>query len=837
MGGRKVSDVENPPLVLMHCGWPGDRDLVGRLLGSMGIECLALEPETDLRRLVAEDRIDLVLADSSGGHGPLGDLLGTLDGLPEGRDLPLILLADPTDASMLADLTARRFHATLLKKPVEPAQLAAAVRAGLRYWQGRRENRRLMAQLEAAHVQSESRREEAEEAGRRYHDLVQGIELVIWESDTATRHFTFVSRRAEELFGQPAERWLTEPGLWLDRIVPEDREYAGSAWTHGLRDGRDFELEYRAIAGNGRTIWIREAVRIARDARGRTVGLRGLMWNITRKKKAERRLHTVKRLLAEGLDDMSYLHELSTRLSATLELEPMLEEVLAAVMSVQGAEMGLVRLVDRERGDLEIVASVGLPEAFLTRFGRIPPGVAACGMAIVRGVPILIEDVEADPCDAETREAGRIGGFRGDYSTPLVSRTGAMLGTIATFFRDPHRPSERQVRLVELYARQAADFVEAARLHRDLREADRRKDEFLAMLAHELRNPLAAILGEAQMLGEASDGPALAESREVILRQGRQMTRLVDDLLDASRIRRGDIPLRKVPLEVATEVARAVEAARPLIESRGHELTVSLPPEPLWLEADPVRLVQVLGNLLTNAAKYTEPGGRIALEAGREAGFLAVRVRDNGIGIAPEVLPKVFDLFAQADPTADRSHGGLGIGLALVQSLVERHGGCVSATSAGPGRGSEFVVFLPLAASPSEDQIPRVHLNGATDARSESRPKRVLVVDDQPDAARSLARLLKSWGHEVHVAHDGPEALQAALAHGPEVVLLDLGLPGMDGHEVASQLRGHDGRGPRIVALTGYGRDEDRRRSKEAGFVDHLVKPVDPDELRKSLGK
>ena len=346
------------------------------------------------------------------------------------------------------------------------------------------------------------------------------------------------------------------------------------------------------------------------------------MWNITKKKKAERQLHTAKRLLAEGLDDMSYLHELSTRLSATLELEPMLEEVLAAVMAVQGAEMGLVRLLDRERGDLEIVASVGLPEAFLTRFGRVPPGVAACGMAIARGEPVLIEDVEADPCDAETREAGRIGGFRGDYSTPLVSRSGAMLGTIATFFRDPHRPSERQVRLVELYARQAADFVEAARLHRDLREADRRKDEFLAMLAHELRNPLAAILGEARVLGdEAGDGPALAESREVILRQGRQMTRLVDDLLDASRIRRGDIPLRKVPVEVATEVARAVEAARPLIDARGHELTVSLPPEPLWLEADPVRLVQVLGNLLTNAAKYTEPGGRIALEAVREADF------------------------------------------------------------------------------------------------------------------------------------------------------------------------------------------------------------------------
>ncbi|MEJ7640460.1 MAG: PAS domain-containing protein, partial [Singulisphaera sp.] len=425
-----MNDVESPPLVLMHCGWPGDRDLICRLLGSLGAECLALEPATDLRRLVAEDRLDLVLADSSGGHGPLGDLLGTFDRLPECRDLPIILLADPTDVSMLADLTTRRFHATLLKKPVEPSQLAAAVGQACATGRAGAEPP-ADGPVGAAHAESERRREEAEEARRRYHDLVHGIELVVWEADAATRHFTFVSRRAEELFGQSSERWLTEPGLWLDRIVPEDREYAGSAWKHGLRDGRDFELEYRATAGDGRTIWIREAVRVARDAQGGTVGLRGLMWNITRKKKAERHLHTDKRLLAEGLDDMSYLHELSTRLSATLELEPMLEEVLAAVMAVQGAEMGLVRLVDRERGDLEIVASVGLPGAFLTRFGRLPKGVAACGKAIVRGEPVLIEDVEADPCDAETREAGRIGGFRGDYSTPLVSRTGAMLGTIA----------------------------------------------------------------------------------------------------------------------------------------------------------------------------------------------------------------------------------------------------------------------------------------------------------------------------------------------------------------------------------------------------------------------
>ncbi|HEX8200300.1 MAG TPA: ATP-binding protein, partial [Isosphaeraceae bacterium] len=471
---------------------------------------------------------------------------------------------------------------------------------------------------------------------------------------------------------------------------------------------------------------------------------------------------------------------------------------------------------------------------YLERYGRVRVGDVGCGMAVATGGPVVIEDVEAGPADAPAREAGRLGGFHAEYSTPLVSRSGEALGTIATFFREPHRPPQRQVRLVELYARQAADFVEAARLHRDLREADRRKDEFLATLAHELRNPLAAILNSAHAPrpGSADDAGADAdadEARDVVVRQVRHMMRLVDDLLDASRIRRGDIELRLEPVELTDVVARAVEATRPLIEARGHALAVTLPPEPLWLEADPVRLVQVLANLLTNAAKYTDPGGRIALEATDEAGgSLVLRVRDSGIGIAPEMLARVFDLFAQAGPTA----GGLGIGLALVKSLVERHGGTITATSAGPGRGSEFTVRLPRGARTVPERPPASDPRDTASAHRPPRPRRVLVVDDQVDAARSLARLLKGWGHEVHVAHDGPSALDAVEAQGPEVVLLDVGLPGMDGHEVARRLRGRPGDGLRLVALTGYGQEEDRLRSQAAGFDDHLVKPVDPDDLK-----
>jgi CheY-like chemotaxis protein/nitrogen-specific signal transduction histidine kinase len=392
--------------------------------------------------------------------------------------------------------------------------------------------------------------------------------------------------------------------------------------------------------------------------------------------------------------------------------------------------------------------------------------------------------------------------------------------------------------LVELYARHAAGVVEHARLHRELRDADRRKDEFLAMLAHELRNPLGAILGAAQVLNlDDAERSGVGESRGVILRQGRHMTRLIDDLLDVSRIRRGTLPLSKVPVEVEKAVDQAVEAVRPLIDARGHELTVSLPDGPLWLEADPVRLQQILVNLLTNAARYTEPGGRIALEVCREADDLVLRVRDNGIGIAPEALPCIFGLFTQAATGANQSREGLGIGLALVRSLVELHGGSVSVSSPGPGRGSEFVVRLFLIAPPRGDQSDGGEAEASPDSRADVRHKRVLVVDDQADAARSLARLLKAWGHEVDVAHDGPAALEAARVHAPELVLLDIGLPGMDGHEVARRLRVNARNGLQLIALTGYGQEEDRSRSREAGFNDHLVKPVDTKELRRILGR
>ena len=398
------------------------------------------------------------------------------------------------------------------------------------------------------------------------------------------------------------------------------------------------------------------------------------------------------------------------------------------------------------------------------------------------------------------------------------------------------------------------DITERSRLERKtleqaqaLADLDLRKDEFLAMLSHELRNPLGALSNAAQLLRlQKNEEPLQQQARHVIERQLGQLKHLVDDLLEVARFTSGSVRLRQETVNISGIVERALETAQPLIAKRRHQLTVSLPPEPIFLQADAARLEQVLVNLLTNAAKYTDEGGHIWLSAevpkAAEAAangaaavpMVVIRVRDTGIGIAPELLPRIFDLFTQADRALDRSQGGLGIGLCLVQRLVELHGGSVEAHSV-LGQGSEFVVRLPLmlTALPASLALPSPALETA---QPTTKGCRVLVVDDNVDAAQSLGTLLGLTGHEVQIAHDGPSGLKAALAMQPDVVLLDIGLPGFDGYEVAQRIRQQTTcKNIVLVALTGYGLDADRQRSQEAGFDHHLVKPARFAEIEKIL--
>jgi signal transduction histidine kinase/ActR/RegA family two-component response regulator len=362
-----------------------------------------------------------------------------------------------------------------------------------------------------------------------------------------------------------------------------------------------------------------------------------------------------------------------------------------------------------------------------------------------------------------------------------------------------------------------------------LQQADRRKDEFLASLAHELRNPLAPIRSAVEVLQiRDANGQDAERARAVIVRQVAHMTRLIDDLLDVSRITVDKLVLQKSHLDLAQVVATAVEASRPLIAERNHRLWISLPSSSVTLSADPARLAQVLSNLLTNAAKYTEPGGDIWVTAQSDETHVVVSVRDNGIGIDPAFLPRVFDLFTQGDHPGDTSAGGLGIGLTLARRLVEMHDGQIEAESQGLGTGSNFSVRLPLLPC---DLVGAV----ATGEEDTSLPasRRVLIVDDNQDAAEMLGVMMTAWGQDPKIAHDGLAALEAGAAFEPEIILLDIGLPRLDGHETARRMRAQTwGRRALLIALTGWGQDVDMARSRDAGFDHHLVKPVDPRVLK-----
>ena len=374
-------------------------------------------------------------------------------------------------------------------------------------------------------------------------------------------------------------------------------------------------------------------------------------------------------------------------------------------------------------------------------------------------------------------------------------------------------------------------LAERQKTEQALRTADRRKDEFLATLGHELRNPLAPILNSLEILklSGAFEDARTAPACAVMERQVLHLNRLVDDLLEVSRITRGIIEVKKEPLDLSAIVRAAVETSRPVLEGLRHDIRLDLAPSQICVAGDPVRLTQVFANLLNNAAKYTNHGGLITISSGRENGDAVVSVKDNGIGIAPNLLSQVFDMFMQVDRSTRRSQGGLGIGLTLVKSLVQMHGGAVEARSAGPGLGSEFIVRLPLLEQPA--------LPAEAARRIQPLPqRRILIVDDSRDGGESLAMLLRVLGAEVALAHSGRHALECVSTFRPDVVLLDSGMPGMDGYEVARRIRANPAnRHMQLIALTGWGQDEDRQRSAAAGFNHHLVKPADVDQLRQLL--
>jgi PAS domain S-box-containing protein len=559
-----------------------------------------------------------------------------------------------------------------------------------------------------------------------------------------------------------------------------------------------------------------------RDELGEVVGIVGISHDITEHKRGAALLAGQKGVLEMIATGM-----------------PLRDVLIALTRTVEAQDPGLfcsVLLLEVDGRRVHLGSGHRLPDAFLTALDRLDgaesPYVGPCGMAESRGTTVLVRDIKSDErWSPQWRELALAHGLRACQVVPILAPDGNAVATFAIHRRRPEDTEFADPQLVQVATHLAGIAIARARADEALRAADRRKDEFLAVLAHELRNPLAPMRNGVELLKRAGSRDETIRSTSAMLeRQIAQMVRLVDDLLDVSRITRGRTELRKTPIDLATVVNQAVEAARAKIESMGHALTVTTPRQPIHLHADPARLTQVLHNLLDNACKFMERGGRIALAVEREGAHAVLRVRDDGIGIAPEQLARIFDLFVQVDTSLERSVSGLGIGLTLVKTLVEMHGGTVAAHSDGSGRGSEFVVRLPVAGARAD--VPE----RAASATATVPNRRILIVDDNPDSAESLAMLLELSGHRTERARDGVEAVETAERFRPDVVLLDIGLPRMNGYDVCRRIRAQPwGQHTLLVAVTGLGQDEDQRRSQEAGFDRHLVKPIDYDALAQLL--
>ena len=531
------------------------------------------------------------------------------------------------------------------------------------------------------------------------------------------------------------------------------------------------------------------------------------------------------------------LWEAASVLLSTDNPEAMMRGLFARIAPHFGLDAYFNFMVDETGEALRMESCLGIPDDEARKIARLDFGQAVCGTVAQQMLPIVATYIQQS--DDPKVQLVKGYGMRVYACHPLMAGN-TLLGTLSFASRNRDTFTEEEIAFLQSICHYVAYAYERMRLIRQLFDEDRKKDEFLATLAHELRNPLAPIRNAATYLQlKGPMEPDLQNAREIIERQVQQMTRLVDDLLDISRVTRGKISLQRERVGLSLVLTNALESSRPVIEAAQHNLTVSLPTEPLLVEGDLTRLSQIFGNLLTNAAKYTDPGGHITVAAWREGSDALVSVRDTGIGISSEHLPRLFDMFSQVAPALERTQGGLGIGLALVKSLVEMHGGRVEARSPGLGQGSEFLVRLP-ALEPARRPPVAAGCQPAcssNDLASQRHPRRkILVADDNVDSALSLAMMLKVLGHDVRTAHDGQAAVDLAEQFRPELALLDIGMPKLNGYDAARRLRHQPwAESLTLVALTGWGQDEDKRQAAQAGFDHHFTKPIPPEALESLL--
>ena len=575
-----------------------------------------------------------------------------------------------------------------------------------------------------------------------------------------------------------------------------------------------------------------------------------------------RSLQSVKDELELQVEDLRRLHEMSLGLTSTLDIESVLKEVLRAAMAVQGTDLGLLSLCDTQRAGLEVKVHNGFDEDFLGQIKWVAPGEGACGTCYQQRLRVVVEDVELDPVFAPYREAARAAGFRACHSTPLITRRGDIIGVLSVHFREQHSPSERELRLMDLYARMAADFIENAQLHHrvqmelaererlltceqiaraEAESANRLKEEFLATVSHELRTPLTAIMGWAHMLLHGNlDEATVTHAAQTIERNARSQAQLVEDILDVSRVVTGKLNLNIAPVDAASVINAAIDSVQLAADSKGIKLEVTLDPSARHINGDAARLQQVVWNLLSNSIKFTPSGGRVEVRLERADADVQIRVSDTGEGISKEFLPFIFERFRQADGTSTRRHGGLGLGLSIVRHLVELHGGTVGADSAGEGLGTTFTIRLPLTnekAFRGQETKPPLSLE-SNSGQLKSLPTlggiQVLLVDDERDTLKMLSVILTEYKATVQTATSVEEAFEVLQWYKPDVLVSDLAMPEEDGYTLINRCREFGtkaGRQIPAVALTAYVRVEDRARALSAGFNMFVPKPVEPAEL------
>ncbi|WP_164104662.1 PAS domain S-box protein [Candidatus Laterigemmans baculatus] len=704
---------------------------------------------------------------------------------------------------------------------VEPRRWVTAVAYPLRDRDGHVREVILVHEDITARKLAEDALRESEE---RFRGIVSHSVAGVAEVDLSGK-FLFVNDRYCEIVARTREQLLA--------MKMQDISHDGELRTNLVlfdrigRDGRSYSIEKRYLRPDGSEIWVNNSVSGLRDSEGRVQSIVAVCVDINERKRTEQ--------------DLRFLADASRSLSTLIDPRSTMQRI-ASMAVPHFADWCGIEFADRDASGGEELQQLALAHADPDKVHaaaelrkRWPPNPAARGgiyHVFRSGESVLVEEFTEEMLRASTEsgehfEAVRSLGLKSYMCVPLVVRErtiGVMTFAAAESMR---RFTTSDLAVAEDLARRAAIAIDNAHLYATLQEEGRKKDEFLAMLAHELRNPLAPIRSGLDLLAMMD---VEREVLEMMQQQVEHMVRLVDDLLDVSRIMRGKVELRRESTELSSIINRAIDSVRPLIDKHHQNLTRSLPAEPVWIDADPVRMAQVIGNLLNNASKYTEPGGDIELSVERRDASVLLRVRDSGIGIRRELLPHVFDLFTQDQRTIDRSQGGLGIGLTVAKSLVELHGGTIAANSEGTSRGSEFAVRLPTIPPPQSHA-------GSESHPADAPPLKILIVDDNVAAAKMLALLLTRIGeHRVTLAHDGVAAVATARDVRPDLVLLDIGLPRLDGFEVARQLR----QDPSLhhlylVALTGYGTERDRRKSLEAGFDEHLVKPPRLESLQALL--